>query len=329
MARTEVISTNINDNQQAKQWAVAYLSNDGYVLQEPIELVRIIPWSQVHRVLTSNGYIYLKQVSLPFTIEGKLIKYLAQQFSDALPHVITLNKDLRCFLMTDAGIPLRSILKNKYQTDLACKALDTYSTIQRSMVKEVDDLLSLGTTPDWRLLKLPNIYRDLLSKKAILEEDGLALCEIKQLEKLHSKFVYLCEQLSYYRIPETIEHGDLHDNNILLQDGHLRISDWGEATISHPFFSLISFLRSAARNHHMTETSAEYGEVQDRYLNNRLAFEPKHRLLKALELAKRIGPIKFALSFYRLTLCSGMGQLVQYKGVIKEALQSFIQAESS
>ena len=51
-------------------------------------------------------------------------------------------------------------------------------------------------------------------------------------------------------------------------------------------------------------------------------------LANTFEIAQRIGPIKFALSFYRATLCFGVDQLRQYKGVITEALQSFIQAES-
>jgi len=319
---------NITDSQKAIAWAEEYLANNGYFLQSAMEPVRIMPWSSINRILTSVGYVYLKQMSLPFSVEAKLVTYLAKQFSALLPEVIAINEVLNCFLMRDAGVSLRDILKTEYKMQLACKALDIYVVIQQGAVKHIDDLLALGV-PDWRLAKLPYLYQALLSKREFLEIDGLKQSEIDKLQNLHSKFVDLCELLSCYNIPETIEHSDFHDNNILVNAGYLTINDWGDAIISHPFFSLISFLKSVARNHHITEKNNNYYELQDTYLNSWLKFESKNKILPAFELAKRIGPVKFAMSFYRVTLCSGMDALKQYKGTIAKALQTFLEAEET
>ncbi len=38
--------------------------------------------------------------------------------------------------------------------------------------------------------------------------------------------------------PETIQHDDLHDAQVFVRDGRYRFLDWGDACVSHPFFSL-------------------------------------------------------------------------------------------
>ena len=88
-----------------------------------------------------------------------------------------------------------------------------------------------------------------------------------------------------YDIVETIEHGDFHDNNCLIdaQDA-LVFNDWGDAVITHPFFSLISFLKSAERHHNISVNTALYQDLRDTYLTTWQDFEPESRLLEAFEL---------------------------------------------
>ena len=38
--------------------------------------------------------------------------------------------------------------------------------------------------------------------------------------------------------PETIQHDDLHDGQVFVQDGRYLLLDWGDACVSHPFFTL-------------------------------------------------------------------------------------------
>ena len=48
----------------------------------------------------------------------------------------------------------------------------------------------------------------------------------------------LCAQLDGFGIPETLQHDDLHDGQVFVGDGRHLVLDWGDACISHPFFSL-------------------------------------------------------------------------------------------
>ncbi len=39
-------------------------------------------------------------------------------------------------------------------------------------------------------------------------------------------------------IPETIQHDDFHDAQVFVRDGRYLLLDWGDACVSHPFFTL-------------------------------------------------------------------------------------------
>ncbi len=302
-------------------WSQNYLKENGYQLQNSPEIIHNGPWSTVYRILTNFGTLYLKQTAPDFAIEPTLLRYLGTLLPSASLEVLAQNDKLYCFLMRDAGTPLRDILKKHFQINLANNALTTYATIQKLTANHIDTLLSMGV-PDWRLSMLPSLYLALLNQKQFLIDDGLSPTEIEDLKKLHLKVVERCHQLAQYNIPETIEHGDFHDNNILVQGNNMIIHDWGEATITHPFFSLTSYLYSALRVHNFNEASDTYKDILNGYLNNWLIFENHDKLVEATKLAHQLGYIKFALAHYRIAQCPGFMELGQYKGRLTQALQS-------
>jgi hypothetical protein len=304
-------------------WAEDYLFNHEYTLLQPHELICEMPWAKVIRFITSQGNIYCKQTAALFSIEPTLIQFLRKHIVKNVPQVIISNKKLCCFLMKDAGTPLRQQLKTNYQSDLFCDALKLYASLQKKTIPHVDELLNLGL-PDWRLNQLPTLYLHLLQQKKILFSDGVTSSEIETLQVLSPKFTELCNCLSQYKIPETIEHGDFHDNNILINNHHFTINDWGEATISHPFFSLASCLNSAIRKYGFKKTDQQYLDLQNIYLTQWLKYGTKEQLLEAFQLAEQIRYVQFALSFSYVVLCSGTEKLKQYRGYIAEPLRDFI-----
>ena len=299
------------------EWAKIFLEDRGCVLQDEFFPVKIAPWSSVYRINTSVGAIYLKVMTPSFAIEARLLLHLGVTFPEKVPEIVGHNDYLNCFLMFDAGGPLRSCLITKYQPHLAEAALITCSTIQQGLIDDVDSLLALGV-PDWRLVNLPFLYEELLDQRHFLLEDGLTELQLKALKKYSSRVSILCKQLGQYEIPETIEHGDFHDNNCLLYGNELVIADWAEAIVSHPFFSLLSFLKSAARTHQIAEQ-----DLRHAYLTSWQSFESQSRLLEAMALVEQLNLVKFALSFYNLAQCPGIDESSQYQGTVAKALQQF------
>ncbi|MCE3230936.1 MAG: hypothetical protein K0R52_864 [Alphaproteobacteria bacterium] len=313
-------------NQPSTLWSQNYLSTNGYTIKGLPELIRAMPWSRVTRFSTSKGFIYLKEMASLFSLEPILIKTLAKWNGESIPSVIAINNDLNCFLMEDAGIQLSKKLKTDFQMDLLARALTLCANRQQKALSHIDTLLSLGV-PDWRLAKLPDLYLTLLNQEAILQAEGLMAAEIKALHTLYQRFSALCDRLSRYKIPETLEHTDFHDSNIFIKDGYLTIGDWGDAVISHPFFSLASYLDSATRYHALKESDERYIALQTIYLDTWLAFAPRDHLIEAFHLAKRLRPCQVALSFMRVKMCPNLDSSFCFTGYIAGALQDFMATE--
>lgn len=198
------------------QWGLEYLSSHGYTLKnnQP-ENVQIRPWSYVIRYDTSIGWIYLKQTPKLIALEATITKILHDQFHAPVAEVIASNSELDCFLMKDAGNPLRSILKKQFDGKLLCKAVEAFTAMQISVSSDVNAFLNVGV-PDYRLNNLADLYKKIISKKDILMADGVTEKEVDKLESLISAVSALSKKLSDYAIPQTLVQPDFHDNNTLI-----------------------------------------------------------------------------------------------------------------
>jgi aminoglycoside phosphotransferase (APT) family kinase protein len=308
------------------EWAQNYLVMNRYALNGSPEFIRAMPWSKVTRFSTSEGSIFLKHMTPPFALEPMVIKIISEWDTDTVPRIIAVNNTLRCFLMKDAGLPLRSYQKNSFQAGLFSKALKAYANIQLKAISHVEAFLSIGV-PDWRMARLPKLYHQLISEDDFLQSDGLMPVEIKILGTLQGKVSDLCALLSDYKIPETIEHVDFHDNNILVKENHPTIADWGDAVISHPFFSLASCLESAQRNHGIQQTDKRYKALENAYLDNWLVWGNKSQLLDAFQLAQRLRTIQVALNFSRVKKGANLDSPHNFNGYMAASLRDFMKTE--
>lgn len=298
------------------QWGLEYLSSHGYTIKNKHpENVQIRPWSYVIRYDTSAGWVYLKQTPKLIALEATITKILRDKFHAPVPEVIASNLELDCFLMKNAGTPLRSLLKKQFDEKLLFKTLDSFTEMQISVSANADTFINIGV-PDYRLDKLPNLYKELISKKDVLIMDGLTEKEIDKLHSLIPSVSDLCKKLSAYAIPETLVQPDFHDNNTLIDDTSQKITiiDLGEIVISHPFFSLINFLQQIKKHHGLTEQEIAYQYIKDACFKNFIRFESKENILTIFELTKILLPIYGALAHYRLIEACDKTQLESHYG---------------
>ena len=311
------------------QWGCKHLSSLGFTLKSNLpEKVQDTPWSYVVRFDTSDGYVYLKHTPELLALESSIIKILHDQFHAPVPEVIAHNEQLNCFLMKDAGSPLREILKVNFDAALICKAIDQFTLMQSASADHINIFLDIGV-PDWRLDKLPDLYEQLLSQKEILIPDGLSESEISKLEFLRSTVSNLCEKLSEYSIKQTIVQCDFHDNNILINtvSQNLTFIDLGEIVISHPFFSLVGCLRQTKKHHGVTEQDDTYLRLMDTCLENYMKFESKNNLLDAFEVAHILWIIYEALAQYRLRIACCKKKVTSFQhGKLSGSLKEFMTA---
>lgn len=289
----------MKSHQQILNWAAASLISKGYTLQRTPEIVQETPWSVVIQLSTLKGDLYLKQTPADLAIEPKIMELLADQFHVSVPTVIARNDNLHCFLMKDAGLTLRQYLKSGMQPDLIYEAILQFTDIQRVTENDIKSLLALGV-PDWRLDKLPTLYDQLISQTELLKADGVTDKELKILHDLSSKVAEECEQLSHYKIPETLVQPDFNTNNILIdaKTKKMTLIDLGEIVITHPFFSLHNFLHQATIHHDVKELN----QLQDTCLEDWLELATRDKLVEAFKLSKKLWPIYSALAYYRLIM---------------------------
>lgn len=216
--------------------------------------------------------------------------------------------------MKDAGRSLRDILKEQFDIALLCKAIDQFTSLQLAVADQVDVFLDVGV-PDWRLDKLPNLYMQLLSQKALLIEDGLSEIELRELEATLPKVSSLCEKLSSYSIKQTIVQPDFNDNNTLIGDisQNITIIDLGEIVISHPFFSLINCVQQLKKHHTLTDNDGIYLQIMDACLKNYMHFESKKQLLEAFGIANILWIMYESLCQYRLMLACGKEKIMSFQ----------------
>lgn len=283
------------------KWARDCLVSEGWVLQNEPKMVVETPWSTVICFSSSKGLIYLKQTPASLSLEPKILQLLVDRFHAPVPVVIRSNEDHHCFLMQDAGQTLRTVLKAEFQSDLLRQAIQQYTPIQRSTEVHVETFLALGV-PDWRLETFPRLFDHLIQQSDWLKAEGLTDQEQQTLHHLSPVISEQCERLSQYQIPQTVVQNDFHTNNILFDVKTKKLSfiDWGETVISHPFFSLHTFLHQATLHHGLKEGDSTYHQIQDACLESWLAVAQKKEIIEGFILAKKLWPIYSALSYDRL-----------------------------
>ena len=314
------------------EWAKKVLESRGYFLKnvQP-KNIQSTPWSDVTCFETTQGAMYLKMTPPALSIEPNVIRILSEKYPDEVPTVIAVNKELNCFLMRDSGIPLCQFFQAGFQPEFLCQAIKIYTAMQLSTVDNVNAFIEIGV-PDWRLEKFPELYHHYIAHEKLLISDGLTPNELEKLRQLQSEVTRLCETLSSYKIPATLDHSDFRDNNILIdpETQKITIIDLGETVISHPFFSLINCLRDVQWRYDLKETDETYLRLQKACLENWLGLESHKNLLQIFYYVKKLWPICENLAQYRLMMSCDVAsfQALNRQGRLTRGLKEFIQSYS-
>lgn len=316
-------------SEHALDWAIDYLEGHNSLTVQAHHKMVETAYSVVYQIATSKGVVYLKQTPEGLSSEPDMLSFLNLQGCFKIPQIMAQNNQLHCFIMTSAGdLSLRQLFDDKIHSDLLIQGVNGFTSIQRTLEHKTEQLFKLGT-PDWRLHRLPTLYFQLISNDKLLKDDGLFRDEIKHLHQLYPQCIQLCETLSTYHIPETINHCDFHENNMLIEkkSGMVSIIDWGETVVSHPFFSLAGFLWNMTYFHKLGESDDIFKTLQAQSLYAWLDVHHEKDLLKALGIAMQLNGVFAALSYqvmYEATQHFSKTVQQAHHGAIAGCLRSFM-----
>ncbi|HYZ76160.1 MAG TPA: hypothetical protein VE596_02190 [Gaiellaceae bacterium] len=268
------------DRAAAEEWICAHVEPAGAV-----EIAHERPWATVLRVPLADGVAWFKACAPVQAFEPRLTAELCARWPDRVATVLAHDEERAWLLLADAGTPA-GVYGNPPEAWL--KALPPYAELQRGEAAHTHDHLACGV-PDLRLAALPGRYEDLLRRDLPLEPD-----ELRRLRDFATRFAELCAELAGHDLPETIQHDDLHMANLYAQDERLRLLDWGDSSISHPFVSLVVPFRFLEQINKLPPADPWFARLRDAYL------EPwGSGLAGTFELALRVGAFAHAFAWAR------------------------------
>jgi hypothetical protein len=240
------------DRAAAEDWIRAHVDPVG-----AIEPTHERPWSTVLRVPLADGAAWFKGCAPVQAFEPRLSSELFARWPDRVAEVLGHDEQRAWVLLADAGTPLRE-LGNPPEAWLA--ALPLYAELQRGEAAHAHEHLAHGV-PDLRIPTLPGRYEDLLRRDLPLERE-----EVDRLRRFAPRFAELCDQLAVQGMPDTVQHDDLHLANVYVQGDRMRVLDWGDSSIAHPFASLVVTFRFLEEQNGLRPDDPWFARLRDAYL---------------------------------------------------------------
>ena len=269
------------DRDEALAWAAEHgVTPTGEVVP------RVRLWSTCLQIPTADGDVWLKAGGAGTAYEAGLLRAM---LACGTPHLLTplaIDVERGWLLLPDGGQQLRLLLDR--DPDLAHwdRVLPKYAALQRHLEHRV-----LPGTPDNRPERMPEVLARLLGE--------LPLGPRAELEALQPRFATWCDELATSGIAATVQHDDLHDNNVFSNGTLDRFFDWGDASLAFPFSSLLVTLRTAASRWELAPGAPELVRLRDAYLEPWTDTHSRTELELLALLATRVGKVGRADAWLR------------------------------
>jgi hypothetical protein len=259
----------------AEEWISAHVRPTG-----PAEVIRERVWATTSRFPTVEGLVWFKACGAGRGFEAELVAQLARRWPDLLPRVLAYDAGRGWLLLSDAG---RSFGEFGNPPELWLRLLPRYAELQR-------DAIVPTTVPDRTLDRWPELYDGLVGSELPLNQ-----AETEQLRRFAPRFTELCGELAGYGLRASVQHDDLHHNNAFVDGDCLRILDWGDASRSHPFVSLVVTFRFLEERNGLRPNDPWFARLRDAYL------EPwGDGLADGFDLSQRVGGFAHAFGWASL-----------------------------
>jgi len=307
---------------RAYDWITDVLRRKSIDILGNIEQHQVRPWSMVLLVPTEKGSCYFKVSSEALAFETELTHALYQWRPEQVPEVMAHDAEKRWMLTADGGLRLREKFRSGFTVENWSTILSDYATLQQALTENVDKMLSFGVR-DRSLAVLPDLYRELLADSDWLlvdQKGGISSAEYQRLVKASPLVGQMCRQLDGYGIPSSLHHNDLHDGNIFVNNGRYLFFDWGDSSVSHPFFSLRTVFVSIENSFGLEEDHPIFDKLASEYLDAWIEYDTAEKLQRAFIVAKRLWSISSAIKYWTI-----FGRLGPDRDYFPEAVPGLMQ----
>ena len=305
----------------AAAWVTSACRDVGLVVTSPGQLAQDRPWSrvavyEVRHADGAEGRVWFKANGIGTRHEPELLSALTSLVPDLVPEVLAIDPARAWSLTRDAGPTWRSAIAVSDHWPLWEHLLQRYAAAQLSIAADRTTLQATGI-PERSPATLPGQAAELVAELTLLGADGedgdesdrggLSVADSHALTARLPAYGQWCRELDGGAIPWTIQHDDLHSNNICRAEpagdrvtgpsAGSRIIDWGDASIGHPFGTMLSTLRSIARHGGCEVDDPRVDRVRDAYLEPFTTYAARSELIALVDVARRVSALTRTLSW--------------------------------
>ena len=318
---------------QVNDWIRAETERHSIRVTGEIEKPHMYAWSTVLHIPTDQGRLFFKATAPETIYEAALTQALADWLPDCMPELVAADAARGWMLMHDGGEQLRASIRPTQDLVPWQPVILRYAEVQVGLAEHITELLSLRL-PDHRLSVLPGLFTRLLTDEQSLmidQEKGLTSAEWERVKGKTARFAQICSDLAAVGIPESINHGDFHDGNVLVRDGRITFFDWGDADVTHPFVSLRTFFVSIEVSLDLEEYSftPEMEALLNLYLKPWEKYASRADLLAAYRLSKPVASVVKALAWHQGITRMQPELRKEYAWIVPELMREFLHHEEA
>ncbi|SFS09798.1 Phosphotransferase enzyme family protein [Agrococcus baldri] len=217
-------------------WIDGALLPSGRRRTGPIEPVKAWSVSAVARVPVEGDAVWVKQPCAHFHAEARIHRAVAALVPELVPQLIATEVDRGWLLME----PMAGAEEAQHAAGAALRVAERWADAQIAAVEQVPALLAAG-------LPHRGLELTVTGFRALLEHSTeLALLDAVELAAIRGsadRAIELVRELWHAGVPDTLAHGDLHLDNVAWDGETLRLFDWTDGCVSHPFLDIAHLTR--------------------------------------------------------------------------------------
>jgi hypothetical protein len=208
--------------------------------------------------------------------------------------------------------------------------LAEYAQLQLDLAPHADEMVALGVQ-DLGPSRLPALVAELLADDDAMlldRPDGMTTAMRNRITAELGIYAVCCRRLAESGIPASLQHDDLHDGNVFVGADGWRFFDWGDATVSHPFLSLLVALRMAAGALDVEPGDPVLLRLRDAYLEPWAAYGTPAELRELCGVALRVGPPARALTWHRILLGIHPAERAEWAASVPGWMATYLEPDS-
>jgi hypothetical protein len=195
---------------------------------------------------TDRGRLWAKEVPEIFAHEIAVTTLLADLDPGSVPPVVAADAATGRIITEHVEGALLKSLRDR--GDAWTATLSRLAEIQRVLSVEPTALAVAGVVAVPVRAIADAVPRLLADDRLLMtgQPDGLSAREVADLRRRATALIECCHALADSGVPDSLEHGDLTADEVILGDMGPVFLDWSDGSITHPFLSAASLLADGA-----------------------------------------------------------------------------------